>query len=416
MKLVFLLLFIILPFYCYPGPYTSSAHGNSTYGVKRNVVELSGYSQGNCAHCHEQHASINGTEPDPTGGPDPFCLFSKNFNTDLTTRPDTGYTRSSNFCFYCHTATNSLQSGGITNYNYSRTFGGYTGSSVEGILDAFNQSGSYHNLYDIWSFAKDNFSWFKEDSNPCVACHNPHRARRNKEHPSDPSYTAISRPVDHESLWGDDIDERMSNYTYQAPYYYNETSYYEPGKTTITDGSNLPNYNTFCLDCHSSNVPSQIWSTGGTNQLRSIDWSINGDKHGQRDADGGIDINDPYSSSSLGYVLSCTDCHEPHGSPSIMLIREEVNGGELSSSISSYHSDQWRDLCSRCHNSNMRYVHHTSQDAPYKDSCYKQCGCCHGGNPESNPISCEKCHFHGGDDSWLQNTSKSYCVTGRRCF
>ncbi|CAD7783696.1 MAG: hypothetical protein KCCBMMGE_02103 [Candidatus Methanoperedenaceae archaeon GB37] len=53
-------------------------------------------------------------------------------------------------------------------------------------MKAFNQN-SYHNLYDIWEFAKTNFSsFFKEDSNPCSACHNVHLAKRNKEHKSDP--------------------------------------------------------------------------------------------------------------------------------------------------------------------------------------------------------------------------------------
>ena len=64
----------------YAGPYLDSAHGNSSYGVKRSITELSDYARGNCAHCHEMHASIGGAEPEPaSGSASPFCLFADNF-------------------------------------------------------------------------------------------------------------------------------------------------------------------------------------------------------------------------------------------------------------------------------------------------------------------------------------------------
>lgn len=56
----------------FAAPFTDSAHGNSTIGVKRKSNPLcSDYPQGNCTHCHEQHASINGSEPNPTLGESP---------------------------------------------------------------------------------------------------------------------------------------------------------------------------------------------------------------------------------------------------------------------------------------------------------------------------------------------------------
>ncbi|CAD7772311.1 MAG: hypothetical protein KIIPBIDF_00352 [Candidatus Methanoperedenaceae archaeon GB50] len=143
---------------------------------------ISGYSTGNCAHCHEQHAMIGGTEPQPaSGSASPFCLLQIIFSG---TKSNT-YQQSDNFCFYCHCYTDatSLQTPNFTNYNYSRTFGGYTPSSIYSIYKAFNQN-SYHNLYDIWEFAKTNFSsFFKEDSNPCSACHNVHLAKEIKKIP-----------------------------------------------------------------------------------------------------------------------------------------------------------------------------------------------------------------------------------------
>ncbi|MDP2993435.1 MAG: hypothetical protein Q8N82_08810, partial [Deltaproteobacteria bacterium] len=74
----------------YAGPYTSSAHGDSAYGVSRRSTTQ--YGRGHCAHCHEQHASIDGNEPDPVDGePSPFALFYPNHRNQMD-----------NFCFKCH--------------------------------------------------------------------------------------------------------------------------------------------------------------------------------------------------------------------------------------------------------------------------------------------------------------------------
>ena len=41
------------------GPYTDSAHGNTTTGVDRSSIDArySTFIKGNCSHCHEQHSS-----------------------------------------------------------------------------------------------------------------------------------------------------------------------------------------------------------------------------------------------------------------------------------------------------------------------------------------------------------------------
>lgn len=59
------------------GPYLNSAHGNATTGVDRASLPNT-YSTGNCAHCHEQHASIGGSEPVPVKiptGPSNYLLL-----------------------------------------------------------------------------------------------------------------------------------------------------------------------------------------------------------------------------------------------------------------------------------------------------------------------------------------------------
>jgi len=60
----------------YAGPYLDSAHGNSSYGVKRSITKLSDYARGNCAHCHEMHASIGGLSQSlPLGVPHHFVYL-----------------------------------------------------------------------------------------------------------------------------------------------------------------------------------------------------------------------------------------------------------------------------------------------------------------------------------------------------
>ncbi len=340
------------------GPYTNSAHGNTSYGVYRNSTTQ--YGTGNCAHCHEQHASIGGTEPTPNtldaAGPDKFCLLANNFDTTATTG---AYVQDDNVCFYCHYGTGTYQSSAFSNYTYSITFGGNSDTTPATIFNAFNST-SYHNLNDVLNFAKGASGWpstFTADSNPCAACHNVHIAQRSCGKPSgsyDPTKSAISKPSDHNNLWGDETGERMKAYadaspakTYQAPLWFGSATNHEPANNTTEDGSNLPDHVAFCTDCHNSS--NTIYSTTLTRNLKTIDWD--NEVHGKGNADTYITVDSPYTSGSgsLGYVLSCLDCHEPHGSPNAFLIRKEVNGGALGGSITTFDTTNWHYLCDRCH-------------------------------------------------------------------
>jgi len=425
----------------YAGKYTNSAHGSYTYGVFRESTKKLGYARGNCAHCHEMHASIEGSQPNPSSSnPSAFALFADNFNSNQTTHP---YTQSDDFCFYCHTSTDSLQDGGIVNKDFSATFAGAP-ETVSSIFDQFNEL-SYHNLYDIYVFAKKTFpDFFTSYSNPCVACHNPHLARRDKAHITDPLYSAISLPSEHKKLWTKTMKD--STEYYQAPFYYHSKSVYEPGGISISDGSKTIDWNAFCTTCH--NKTNVIYSTTLGRNLRKIDWTTpitvnpstgvesGGDKHGAANATGNITATllPPYRTYLLehgytsGITLSCLDCHEPHGSPNIMLIRRVINGNETwddySNSIiniTEYSSDQWRAVCDRCHISDQFEIHHRrrySRSGTW--SCYsppypnpRRCMACH--PRRTFFIPCTYCHFHGGDDSWLLSVNPSY-YTGRKCF
>ncbi len=394
--LVFLFsLIIIQNAYLQPPPptlptYTVSAHGNTSYGVNRkatSVEEGFGYSIGNCAHCHEQHASIGGTEPDPVqGSPDKYILF-RGLGQDQNTR----------FCYGCHVGqeTPSNQVSMPYQYSYSGIAGGDTtltqpSACPNDIKDAFvfinagctntplncgSSVGSAHCLWDIQDFLKNMWNFpIRGDVQACSGCHNPHRAQRDP-HTSTGRFVGerlvspVSRPSQHSKdnnvwqLWGDDGAERMSAYAlsnggkYQAPCQYQWSSTCssgpppscikcEPDGSNIQDGSNMFDNVTFCLDCHQNSLTSTRLGT-----LDAIDWGPTGNQHGNNsDAGGsGAGTKAPYPANAGAepdYVLSCLDCHEPHGSANEYLLRVTVNGTQVLIT----QSEQWCDWCKACHN------------------------------------------------------------------
>jgi hypothetical protein len=412
-------------------PYLNSAHGDATAGVKRSAAGFpADYPTGHCAHCHEQHASINGAEPAPAGGPDDYLLFDENYSSQTV-----------NFCFDCHTDLSSYQSGGIINRSYSYRAGDWDADSLNDILEAFSYAppGTSHSLDDIKTFITGKWG-YTSDSNPCAACHNPHSVQGDPENSDTAAKSSgsrgwpVSRPSMHSKdnnawgLWGDDATERMSNYTanYQAPYrYYTVTPLFlEPQGDLIADptsaSQNTTDFVTFCTDCH--NHPTDtIYSTRLGRDLAKIDWSTTGDKHGQRDADGSLCGDNPYPSGAagLGKVLSCTDCHEPHGSPNAFMARNEINGGILGGSIGSFSTTDWHYLCDRCHNDDKEIdaacqedhwniIHHRNTgcntEFPYNLAA---CASCHtnvGGPPppgdcnrNESKLACTNCHYHGSE-------------------
>jgi len=348
------------------GSYKDSAHGNSTYGVKRNVIQLQDYARGNCAHCHEMHASIEGVEPEPTGGPKEWLVFRSIYIDQFNV-----------FCYRCH-RDKSLQEDMPKQYSYTYRWGGYTSLTCpDSIKDAFkfinedgtpnsncgSTTGSSHQLTVIKNFIKNKWGFGSKNINPCSGCHNPHKAQRAHYPVGQKGTSPISLPSTHNSgwdIWGDDTTERMSyynaiGYTYQAPYCYNSTTY-EPACNTISDGSNMPDYVTFCTDCHNPSYDGQVSSSqksNFTNNFQALiynpDWE-NTSPHGKIDGtkSDSIKRKPPYTANK-NYVLSCTDCHEPHGSPNGMLIRKEVNNGTVDFTAWADRS-AWLSLCQRCHN------------------------------------------------------------------
>ncbi|MGV1100004.1 hypothetical protein ACUUL3_11430 [Thiovibrio sp. JS02] len=401
------------------GDYLVSAHGSTDAGVNRGVTSTAGYGRGNCGHCHEMHASLEGQEPAPAGGaPSDYAVFAKNFDTAFTAKP---YTEASNFCFYCHNSPGSAQT--VTNSDYGTTFGGGSGGPAS-ILAAFNQA-SYHNLNDIRTFVRDNsgvYPAFTDSSNPCNACHNPHLAKRNwvSTLTGFPLNSAISKPSAHFGLWGES-ETMASHVSYEAPY--SSGTNREPAGVGDADGSNTPDYVGFCTDCHNS--ANTIWSTSLGRDLRPIDWSgsAEGEKHGGYARDVGIISRNPFAAAAgakSNFILSCLDCHEPHGSPNIMLLRRRINGEDLEGTVTTVDSSVLGYVCRRCHQDDLianagttvfnkwRYVHHDAADRPYVRQAV--CTTCHIYG-QGFPIPCGFCHGHGMTDSWVPSQ-----VTGRKTF
>jgi len=397
----FFLLVSIKNAYAPPPPpsipiYTWSAHGNTSYGVNRSSIAAFGYSKANCAHCHEQHSSIGGAEPEPAGAPQEYLLFTNMFGD-----------QNGGFCYGCHDDPGSgsqYQVSMPNQYNYSRIAGGDDSITCpDDVKESFvfiNQTcadsrnncssteGSAHCLEDIQDYIKNTASWnfgVERTVNPCSACHNPHRAQQDP-HTSTGRFTGlkmvsvVSRPSDHSKdnyaweLWGDDPGERMDDYTslYQAPCQYpwsDPCTSFEPDGSSTIDGSNMFDSVTFCLDCHGpSAVPGVITSTRLGRQLRTINWGPTGDQHGQ-DYDtgsggGGSSRAEPYDYSD--FVLSCLDCHEPHGSRNEYLLRQTVNGSQVPV-IPDPGFGKFYYFCRACHT-----LFHDGGMADYTN-CYASC-------------------------------------------
>ena len=374
--------------------HADSAHGNNGYGVNRSGA---GYDIGDCAHCHD-------TFDDLICGVNDLMLFS----TPIYTQQNTG------FCVECHKGpANSAQANMPNQGSYSYKFGGGTDTCPSHIRQAFNfvkeggnsrpgvcssDNGSAHHLTSIRSFLQGRWGFGDalDKINPCEGCHNPHKAQQHDYPVGSEGMSPISLPSTHDGDWdvyGADPSERMdsyaSPYTYQAPRYYYNAGGYEPEGNNTYDGSNMPDYVTFCTDCHNSQYT--IYSNELDRNLYTFDWAT--EKHGYGEAsDAGdyYDLRSPYSESLAGsYVLSCLDCHEPHGSSNSFLTRKWVNG--WSAGLTEASLNDWRNWCRRCHNKMGHFPgpHSSMFSGPY-------CTTCHPGGGTYNCYSpTVGCHSHG---------------------
>ncbi len=351
------------------GVWAGPAHGDATYGAKS--VQTFALPVGHCGNCHQRHHQ----------GP-----------SLLPPAPD-GVT-----CFNCHDARGTLQAGGpVLNTSYSARAGaslplGPTDVAGRFRTDAGSAILSSHELAGLQRWMQG------REANPCEACHDPHRAQGDPLGQGLAAKTPgqrgapLSRPRqtagEPRTLWGDDPGEKMDTglgaLRYQAPLRVAGWGY-EPAGEAFGDGSNLTDFVTFCTACHAQ---PDVFSTARGRLLAPIDWSA--ERHGRAaawDRAGSSEMVAPYVDGQLGrYVLSCTDCHEPHGSPNVALVRESVNGGPVQ--LTEFDGGTPRRLCVRCHQS-LGDGHHTLKGS---------CTVCHPRvGPDGLFISrtCTDCHRHG---------------------
>jgi hypothetical protein len=357
--------FVVWAYVATAGTYAESAHGDPVSGVDRSTATCENWpggicTTGDCAHCHDTF------DPAICGVNERMMFYSTQLVCDM-------------ICFECHGDTvASAQE--VTNYPYSVIFGGWSTVYFPSILHQFCATqathaggGSRHSLAQIWSVIKDNGGGlgFPANPNPCGACHNPHSSQAigNTQFspPYDSSKSPLTRPSERynnpTNLWGDGATERMDEYAssvggiYQAPYYGSfDSGQYEPAGDGTPDGSNLPDYVTLCMDCHQYIQ----WDPERSENVRSIQWGPPWSLAEEADRHGAFPSNDcanplgaemslrpPYvDSPNSNYVLSCTDCHEPHGTyQRLHLIRRFINGEAVGGE-----SETGRlGICDRCH-------------------------------------------------------------------
>jgi hypothetical protein len=136
------------------GIYTSTKHGTD---ADRNVLSVPGFpytTKGHCGHCHEEHASIGGSEPTPPAeeGPSSYALFRSNYGANKN-----------ELCHACH-ETFILD-------NMPLGFGRYGIYQGKAAYD-----GSVHSTSSqmLWSPDPAPPGPSHEDAGNCNNCHNPH--------------------------------------------------------------------------------------------------------------------------------------------------------------------------------------------------------------------------------------------------
>jgi hypothetical protein len=205
-------------------------------------------------------------------------------------------------------------------------------------------------------------------------------------------------------LWGAEAGQKMDDFaalgTGSGGWYYSKArgdhiipdqpAVYQPpkigsGYNFEFDGDALPDYAAFCLDCHTHRVseanPPVNWGQGIDCTDNSVDPPNQriecGAQHGllpankpyawdpastfygnsgnpdpifnqpnvQRGRGAGQFMRWPYESADrnagINFVMSCTDCHEAHGSTVGAMLRTTVNNGPG--------SGIWNTMCNNCH-------------------------------------------------------------------
>lgn len=357
-----------------PQFYTNSSdYENSAHGGKK------------CTECHEVHGTSGA-----------YKAMTKGDRQSL--------------CYQCHTEGNVMNDA-ISNNRP----GGY--NSADDIEQAFGKS-TKHNLGTSFTLNSKNYTL------ECVSCHNVHIINGKYWDAEDGSKSPITRFTDNTKLWGDEPGEKMDDFAALGSgtggwYFsiargssivFDQPAVYQPPKNGSGynfefEGDVLPDYTTFCLDCHSYRVSAAIppvnWGQGIGCTGNSVDppnqrvecggqhglgvagkpyyisdtgtagfWGSSGNpdvifqmNYVTRGRHNGHFMRWPYDSADrsagINFVLSCTDCHEAHGSDRGSMIRERFSVNANGDCGTGGNSDpdgencndggNWNSFCNACH-------------------------------------------------------------------
>jgi predicted CXXCH cytochrome family protein len=299
-------------------------------------------------------------------------------------------------CYVCHNAQN------VINKNFS--------GDQKGIQEAF-QLESRHPVNDSEKSTLYD-PLFPNDSNrsdpiwardiQCTTCHNPGVVTGKTSEggypltlPTEPGLPYTQKLIDgwptlDNPPWPHDTPPRPL--LYARPYADDPNPDIEGDEVLGPDETQLPDFTTFCQTCHRQ-IAGRYGSTNDYSRLkydpiRFIKGdgggviSTHGLARGRETESDSLKLKEPFKSiryDEEGNVianlyLSCTDCHEPHGSENPFLIRTKVNGKKGIKTT----QKAFFELCDACH-----YIAN-----PWP-----------GGYPHGNPgdmskRNCIECHNH----------------------
>lgn len=340
-------------------------------------------------------------------------------------------------CYQCH---KDPASGGIQNNAISGA------SMATNIQAAFGMT-TKHALGTSFTTNGKNYSL------QCASCHNVHVVT-GKYWEADSGKSPITRFTNNTTVWGASAGQKMVDYAGTG-------KYQKPMVTANTyDSTKLPDYATFCLDCHSSamaGISAKDWGndphgkktagltgmiTGGgvTGAVyggpkdcpdwkgcgRAFDWGQDRCSQSGTTNDcwpviprgGGTNawVLGAYSqeerNAGVNYVLSCTDCHEAHGSSNYKLMRTALNREyDQTDNLLTNDRQVWDDsqsgsvgLCMQCHNPKNNREHSYNPGWHNNGTCAT--GPCHPSGADHVAFGMDKCfgrchsstYIPGGDN------------------
>ena len=270
------------------------------------------------------------------------------------------YTNSSDFegsahggklCTQCHDV-----------HGVAGNFAGMTKANKQNLCDQCHSGAGGHPGVGATAFTVGGKNYTLQ----CVSCHNVHIVT-GKYSQANQNKSPVTRFADITNVWGDVAGEKMNAYA--------GTGTYRTPSGESFSGAQLPDYATFCLDCHGEGGPTNVpfginWSTDphgkqSANQPNGYgtcpNWFACGKAFGwdnddcvasdkntcwpviPRGAGDQLFSRETYTHTArvagANFTLSCTDCHTGHGTGN--LGRAKVNGGSF--------TGNWNNMCNNCH-------------------------------------------------------------------